>query len=139
MGIVRRLGQACLGVTFVTGGADTLRDPGPRVARAASLGLAERLGTDDRTLVRANAAAMVVGGLALMTDHLPRLAAAGLAASLLPTTLAGHRWWEETDPRQRANDRVHFVKNVSIIGGCLVLASSPRPRRAPTVQELRPS
>jgi uncharacterized membrane protein YphA (DoxX/SURF4 family) len=129
MGIVRRVGQGCLGLIFVTGGVDTLRKPEPRAAKAAPLGLAARLGTDDATLVRANAAAMVLGGLALMADVLPRLAATGLAASLAPTTWAGHRWWEETDPKQRANQRVHFAKNVSILGGCLVLASSPRPRR----------
>jgi uncharacterized membrane protein YphA (DoxX/SURF4 family) len=127
MGIVRRLGQGCLGVVFLTGGADTLRNPGTRAAKAAPV--AQRLGTDEVTLVRANAAAMLLGGLALVTDHLPRLAAAGLAASLLPTTLAGHRWWEERDPKARAMQRTHFAKNVSILGGCLVLASAPRPRR----------
>lgn len=111
---------------FVSGGVDVLRDPAPRAAKASRLGLAERLGTTDETLVRANAAAMVLAGVALATDHLPRVAAAGLAVSLVPTTLAGHRFWEETDPKQRANQKVHFAKNVSLTGACLLLASSPR-------------
>lgn len=131
----RRLGQACLGLMFVSGGADSVRNPEPRAKKATSLGLAARLGTDEVTLVRANGAAMVAGGLALMTDHLPRLAAAGLAVSLVPTTLAGHRFWAEPDPAARANQRVHFLKNVSLFGGCLIAASTPRRRR----RERRPA
>jgi uncharacterized membrane protein YphA (DoxX/SURF4 family) len=131
MGIVRRVGQACLGVTFVAGGFDAFRDPEPRAKKAAALGLAPRLGTDERTLVRANAAAMTVGGLALLTDHVPRLAAAGLALSLVPTTAAGHRFWAEADPAARANQRVHFGKNVSLFGACLLLAATPRRTRRP--------
>jgi putative oxidoreductase len=132
----RRLGQACLGLMFVSGGADSFRNPEPRAKKATPLGIAGRLGTDEVTLVRANGAAMVAGGLALMTDHLPRLAAAGLAVSLVPTTLAGHRFWAEPDPAVRANQRVHFLKNVSMFGGCLIAATAPRrPARARRLAE----
>lgn len=118
--MLRRLGQVCLASVFVSSAVDVLRDPHSRAEKAATLGLAERLGTDDVTLVRANAAAMLLGGLAVATDRLPRAAALGLAASLVPTTLAGHRFWEGDD---RRNQRIHFAKNVAIAGGCLVLAS----------------
>ncbi|HVF03638.1 MAG TPA: DoxX family membrane protein [Frankiaceae bacterium] len=126
MAPVRRLGQLCLGSVFVAGALDALRDPAPRAEKAAALGLAGRLGTDDVTLVRANAAAMVFGGLAVATDRLPRLAALGLAASLVPTTLAGHRFWAEPDPERRREQRLHFGKNVGLLGGCLLLASAKR-------------
>ena len=126
MGVVRRLGQVCLGTVFVAGAAGALRDPGPRAAKAARLGLAARLGTDDVTLVRANAAAMVAGGLALVCDTLPRTAAAGLLASLVPTTLAGHRFWEEPDPERRRDQVLHFGKNVGLAGGCLLMLATPR-------------
>ena len=43
-----------------------------------------------------------------------------LAGSLVPTTLAGHRFWEEQDKTQRANQLIHFVKNVSMFGGLLI-------------------
>lgn len=126
MALLRRLGQLCLGSVFVAGAADVLRDPAPRAAKAAALGLAGRLRTDDVTLVRANAAAMVVGGLAVATDRLPRVAALGLAVSLVPTTLAGHRFWAEPDPERRKNQQLHFAKNVGLLGGCLLLASAKR-------------
>ena len=65
------------------------------------------------TLVRINGAEQVVAGLALATGRLPRISAAVLAASLVPTTAAGHRFWEESDPQQKANQKIHFFKNVS--------------------------
>jgi hypothetical protein len=40
----------------------------------------------------------------------------------VPTTAAGHRFWEEQDPSVRAQQRIHFFKNVSMFGG-LVIAS----------------
>ena len=45
-----------------------------------------------------------------------------LAATLVPTTAAGHRFWEESDPAARAQQRVHFFKNVSMLGGLLIAA-----------------
>jgi len=43
-----------------------------------------------------------------------------LAATLVPTTAAGHRFWEEEDPAQRSNQRIHFFKNVSMLGGLII-------------------
>lgn len=78
--------------------------------------------TNEVTLVRLNAATQIAAALGLATGRAPRLCATVLAASLAPTTIAGHRWWEESDPEQRTNQQVHFFKNVSMLGG-LVLAA----------------
>jgi uncharacterized membrane protein YphA (DoxX/SURF4 family) len=77
---------------------------------------------DEKQLVQINGAAQVIGGLALATGRLPRLAALVLAGSLVPTTYAGHRFWEETDKTQKANQLIHFTKNVSMMGGLLLAA-----------------
>jgi uncharacterized membrane protein YphA (DoxX/SURF4 family) len=77
---------------------------------------------DEKTLVRINAGSQIAAGLALATGRAPRLSATLLAASMVPTTAAGHRFWEESDPATRANQRTHFLKNVSMLGG-LLLAS----------------
>ncbi len=42
--------------------------------------------------------------------------------SLVPTTLAGHRFWDESDASSRAAQRIHFLKNVSMLGGLLIAA-----------------
>jgi uncharacterized membrane protein YphA (DoxX/SURF4 family) len=77
---------------------------------------------DQRQLVLLNGVVHVVGGAMLATGKLPRLAALALAATLVPTTIGGHRFWEESDPTARQNQQIHFFKNVSMMGG-LLLAS----------------
>lgn len=115
MSVVRRLAQVALGVPFVVLGAKTVADPEPRAFAAADLGLPEPL-----LATRATGAAMIIGGIALGLNILPRAAALGLAASLIPTTLLGHRFWEESEPAARETRQTHFVKNVGLLGGLLI-------------------
>jgi uncharacterized membrane protein YphA (DoxX/SURF4 family) len=114
---------------FVTGGLDALRHPESKEFRAAAVTgpITETLGLPDETplLVRVNGGVQVVGGVLLGLGVLTRLAAFALAASLIPTTLAGHRFWEETDPQGRAAQRTHFLKNTAMLGG-LVLVTTDR-------------
>jgi len=70
---------------------------------------------DNEAIVRANAAVQVAGGIALAAGIAPRLAAAGLAASLVPTTVGGHAFWTRDDLAQRANQRNHFNKNLGLL------------------------
>ena len=78
---------------------------------------------DTKTLVRVNGAAQVLGGLALATGKGRRLGAVVLAASLVPSTLARHPFWTRTTTEEKAQDRAHFVKNVSLLGGVLLAAT----------------
>lgn len=84
---------------------------------------------DAATLVRANGAMHVAGALLLATGHFPRATSLVLAGSLVPTTLAGHRFWEESDPGMRQNQKVHFFKNVSMAGGLLMASLDPDPHK----------
>ncbi len=109
---------------FVVGGMDALRNPTSKVSKAEDIApkLAEPLGlpSDPVALVRINGAVQVVGGTLLAMGKMPRLSALALAASLGPTTYAGHRFWEETDDRQRTQQQIQFMKNVSMLGGLLI-------------------
>ncbi len=69
---------------------------------------------------------MAAGGAALALGIVPRAAAAGLIASLVPTTLAGHRFWEEEDPQARRMQLTQFLKNLGLIGGLVLLLSRER-------------
>lgn len=133
MTISRLLARPMLASMFVVGGVNALRNVETRAQAAVPvtdklIPLAERalpnapIPTEPATLVRINAIAQIGAAAMLATGHAPRLAATVLAASLLPTTAAGHRYWEETDPTQRANQKIHFFKNVSMLGG-LIIAS----------------
>lgn len=126
MTLTRRIARPLLAASFVSGGIETLRNPEPRVEKAESVAstVAEPLPLPDDTdqLVKINAAVQIVAGGLLAIGKLPRLAAAALAASLVPTTLAGHRFWEQEDDTQRAQQQIHFLKNVGLLGG-LILAT----------------
>lgn len=131
MTITRLFARPMLASMFVVGGINSLRNASSLAAQAAPVterltSVAERavpqvpIPTDPATLVRINGAAQVGAGLLLATGRAPRLASTLLAASLVPSTAAYHRFWEEEDPAARANQKVHFFKNVSALGGLLI-------------------
>jgi putative oxidoreductase len=112
---IRSVARPLMAATFVTGGVEALRHPQARA------GAVEDAGLENATqLVRANAAAMVAGGLALATGRLPRLSALVLAGTLVPTTVVGHPFWSEKDKAARKQHQVHFLKNLSMLGGLLM-------------------
>ena len=78
---------------------------------------------DTKLLVRLNGGVQIGAGILMAMGVLPRPMAASLAASLVPTTLAGHPFWQESDPAARSAQRIQFLKNASILGG-LVLAAN---------------
>jgi len=112
---IRTLARPLLASMFIAGGLDALRKPGGRVEAVRSAGLSA-----PEQLVKANAATHLVGGLALATGRLPRVAALALAGSLLPTTYVGHAFWSEQDSGARAQQQIHFFKNVGLLGGLLL-------------------
>ena len=126
--IARRIARPLLAASFVWGGIATLRNPGPQVAKAEPVApaVADKvplpLPTDTEQLVKINAIAQIVAGLFLAIGRLPRLAALVLAASIVPTTAAGHRFWEIDEPAQRAQQQIHFLKNAGLLGGLLLAA-----------------
>lgn len=131
MTVTRLLARPMLASMFVVGGLNSLKNTEMAATRAkpvtdAVIPLAQKVApnapipSDPKTLVRINAAAQIAAGLALATGRVPRLSALTLAATLVPTTAAGHRFWEETSPEAKANQRTHFFKNVSMLGGLMI-------------------
>lgn len=132
MSLVRRVARPMLSSMFVYGGVNALKHA-DRLAQQAQPVTGQVTPALERTLslpfsldpkqsVQVNAAVQLIGGAMLATGKAPRIAAVALVGSLVPTTLAGHRFWEVSDPQQRANQRIQFLKNVSMAGG-LLLAS----------------
>lgn len=125
--LTRMAGRLLIGSTFAFFGTDAVRNPGQRTKLAAPLLDKVRtvvpLPADDDLLVKANGAGMAVGGALLALGILPRAAATGLAALMVPTTLAGHAFWQIEDPTVRAMQRTQFLKNLTLVGGLLVTAA----------------
>ena len=131
MTLTRLIARPMLASMFVAGGVHALKNAEARAIRAKPVidtvvpmvqmvAPGAPIPTDPKTLVRINAGVQVLTGLALATGRAPRLSAFTLAATLVPTTLASHRFWEESDPDSKSNQRVHFFKNVSMMGGLLL-------------------
>lgn len=133
MTVTRLIARPMLASMFVAGGVTALRNTPAHAARAAPVAAklvpqVKRavpqvpIPTDPATLVRINAGAQLLAGAALATGRAPRLSATVLAASLVPTTLAGHRFWEVDDKAERTQQQLHFFKNVSMLGGLVIAA-----------------
>ena len=74
-----------------------------------------------RQSVILNGALMVLGGTMLAANIAPKLSAGVLAACLIPTTFVGHLYWKEENPAAKANQKIHFLKNLAMLGGLLVV------------------
>ena len=113
---------------FVIQGFDTFRHPEKVAPRAEPVvrPLADRFTvvpakTEDA--VRLNGAVQMAAGTLLALGRFPRLSALALAATLVPTTAAGHRFWEAEEDADRTQQRIHFLKNLSMFGGLLIAAA----------------
>lgn len=134
MTLLRIVARPMLASMFIVGGAAALKSPGPRAAKAQPTAdlikkIAPELPINGANLTRLNGAVQLAGGVALATGTLPRIASLVLAATMPATTVVGHAYWNETDPAARANQRIHFLKNLSMTGGLLMATLDPEPHK----------
>ena len=133
MAVLRAVARPMLATIFAIQGYDSFRRP-ERVAPKADRVLqpaAEHLPgipADAEQAVRINGAVQFTAGSLLAIGWLPRLSALAIAATLIPTTLAGHRFWEADNDQDRAQQRIHFLKNLAILGGLLITAADTEGR-----------
>ncbi len=117
MNVLRAAGRVALAGIFVGGGLDTLLNPRPRARLVEQAGLPR-----PELLARANGAVMLGAGSLLALGVLPRPAALVLLGALVPTTIVGHPFWQRKGA-DRQQQRLHFLKNLSTIGGLLLVLS----------------
>ena len=156
MTVTRLIARPMLASMFVVGGLHALRNA-PRLAEQGKevtdtlVPLVKRVAADRSRSPRTPSrwSGSTPPSRSVRARRWPPAASPGwprlvLAATLVPTTVAGHQFWNESDPTQKANQRLHFFKNVSMLGGLLLagvdtegrpgrgLAGPPcRPRRTP--------
>ena len=131
MTVIRLVARPMLASAFLVGAAGALKNAptlAPKASRVTDkvVPLAQRVApgvpvpADPVTIVRINAGVQIAAAAALATGRAPRLSSAVLAASLLPTTIAGHAFWREQDPAARTLQRLNFFKGISLVGGLLI-------------------
>ncbi len=121
MRVIRQFGYLLAAAIFVVGGAQAFNEPEPRAKKAGALGLPE-----STFGVKTNGAVMVIGGLALGLGIFPRVASAALAASLVPTTIIGHAFWMQSDPKARRAEQTQFMKNLAMLAALLFIVAGPK-------------
>lgn len=123
---VRTLARPLLASMFIVGGIDSLRRPDQLAPTAADVTepVTEKtpISGSPETLTMVNGGVQLAGGVMLATGILPRIAALALAGSLVPTTLAAHRFWHASDGEERQRQMIHFCKNAGLLGGLLFAA-----------------
>jgi putative oxidoreductase len=133
MTVLRALARPMLASIFVIQGYNTLREP-ERVAPAAEPVvrlLTERIpavSAKTEHAVRVNGAVQLVAGSLLALGRLPRISAFAIAGTLVPTTVAGHRFWEAEQDGDRMQQRIHFLKNLAMFGGLLIAGADTEGR-----------
>ncbi len=116
---MRRTGiQLLLSGIFIYGGWGAFSNPGGRPKLVAAAGIPR-----PEQAVVLNGALMIVAGLLLGLGIAPRIAAALLIGSLVPTTLVGHPFWKEEPGPEREKQLLQFLKNLGLISGLLMVLS----------------
>ena len=141
MTVSRLVARPLLSSIFLVGPISTFKNADQAAGRAAKVTdrvtplarkVSQRTGIPmpekPETWVKVNAGVQIVAGLALATGRMPRTAALVLAASTVPTTVAGHPFWEEEDPAARKQQQIQFAKNLSVLGGLLIAAGDTEGR-----------
>jgi putative oxidoreductase len=115
--LIPLIARVLLAALFLVSGIRSL------VAVAGTSGYFARLGVPMPGIVTWVVIAVeMVGAVMLVAGWRTRLAAWGLAAFVVVATYLGHQFWA-VDSSQYVNQLNHFLKNVAIIGGLLLVAA----------------
>src|SRR4026208_966854 len=116
--LVALFGRILLALIFVVSGIGKITGFAGTAAYMASKGLPLVQGLLPRAL-----GAEPGGGLLLALGWKARWAAALLFLFLIPTTLIFHQFWG-IDPKLVQMQKIHFLKNVAIMGGMLMVLAT---------------
>jgi len=116
------IGRAFAGVLFLVSGIGKVAGFGGVLAWMNNAGLPAA-----GILLLLTILVEIGGGLALITGIQARPAAAVLALFLVPVTLVFHGFWY-ADAAEFQNQLNHFLKNLSILGGMLLILGAEQAR-----------
>lgn len=112
------LGRILFCALFIASGIGQLVDleGSTRYATAKGIGPA-------RPGAIASAIAFIVGGISMLFGIWGDLGALLLIVTLIPLTFLMHKFWAERDPNAKQTELSMFMKNIALIGGCVLLFS----------------
>lgn len=120
MSILNFVGRAALASIFVQGGVSALQDPTRRARLVEHAGLPK-----PELLTQINGGVMAASGVMMALGIMPRTSALTLLASMVPTTVVGHPFWQ-LQGHERQGQMLHFAKNVAMMGGLLMVVADQK-------------
>lgn len=109
------LGRAAFVAIFLMGAPGHFTQPYAAFAAQQGVPLAQ-------LLVPFSGLLMLAGGLSVLLGYRAKIGAWLLVAFLVPVTLTMHNFWAVTDPMMAQMQQAMFMKNLSILGGALLIA-----------------
>src|SRR5262249_28411852 len=113
------IGRILIALIFVSSGIEKFMDLGATASAIGSKGLPSA-----NVLAVLTAIVEAGGGLLIIVGWQPRLVALLLAIFCAVAAYFFHDFWHQPPGPQHTNNMIHFMKNVSIIGGFLMLCAA---------------
>lgn len=118
MDFIWLLGRILFGLIFIGSGIGHFAEADNSAQHAASKNVPQ-----PKNAVLLSGATFLIGGVSIIFGIFGDLGALALILTLIPATFLFHRFWEEVDPMVKQVEMAHFMKNLSLIGGALILFS----------------
>ncbi|MEZ5127316.1 MAG: DoxX family protein [Micropruina glycogenica] len=122
MSLLSLLARTAIAVPFMYMGYQAAVEPGGRVQLAKDFGIPDSLAEPARCSQRRDHGAGRSSGAHGLGSRVGALAVAG---AMVPTALSAHSFWNDTDPKAKAANRIQFLKNLGMVGGLLAVAARP--------------
>ncbi|HUG02032.1 MAG TPA: DoxX family protein [Longimicrobiales bacterium] len=117
MDILVPVGRALFAMLFIGSGVSHLTQHGDMTQYARQKGVPA-----PGIMVLVSGVMLLVGGFSVLLGYRVDIGGLILFAFLVPTALMMHSFWKEADPMQKAVEMAHFMKNLALAGGALLLA-----------------
>jgi putative oxidoreductase len=116
MDILVLVGRILFSWMFIMSGINHFRN------RAKMVGYAKGMGAPAPEVAVPLTGLMIeLGGLSVLLGAYTRIGALLIFLFLVPTALIMHRFWGVSDPQMAQSQRTHFMKNMSMAGGALLI------------------
>jgi putative oxidoreductase len=112
--IVVLLGRICFSLVFILGSINHFNGSDTAYAIQAGLPMA-------KLLVPASGALALLGGLSILIGYHAKVGAWLIVLFLVGVTPVMHNFWAVKDPMMHAMQQVNFMKNLSMLGGALLI------------------
>ena len=87
--------------------------------------------------VAATGAALILGGVSILTGVKPKLGTIAVMGFLAGVSPMMHDFWRKESPEERMNEMINFSKNLALLGGAMALMAveEPWPMSVPVAQK----